>query len=409
MGIGLSGLNSGLADTYSALLGGSTGGDSASTLLSDYASIKNGSYGKMMKSYYAKVKEEEDASSGTGVSKKETVDSASASAAKKFYDVASSMGSLNFSEDNMDELYDKISDYVKNYNNLITTASKSDNAAVKAQADALNDYTYQNYKLFSRIGITMNSDRTLSIDEDTFKKVDSRTHVSNIATVRSLFQGYGSVADKAADKASAIYRASGEKESITSAYASYGGSTGSISSSSSSKTEKTDESKVGTSKTAKDSASATAADTLYKSLERLGGIDHDEEHRQNIFDALSGIAEDYNTLMKNALKSENSNVIKQAEYLQDLVKNNAGTFEKFGISIDSDGKLSVDEDAFGKADMKSVDDLFNGAYSLTEKMQDRINQIYKYATQGESLANQTYTSSGGYGAASVGASLDTTL
>ena len=54
MGINLTGLNSGLADTYSTLLGGmsgsSDGSGGVSSLLGDYAAIKNGSYGKMMKS-----------------------------------------------------------------------------------------------------------------------------------------------------------------------------------------------------------------------------------------------------------------------------------------------------------------------------------------------------------------------
>ena len=61
MGIGVNGLSSGLNDTYSALLGGGAGSGEVggASLLSDYASIKNGSYGKMMKSYYAKVKESE--------------------------------------------------------------------------------------------------------------------------------------------------------------------------------------------------------------------------------------------------------------------------------------------------------------------------------------------------------------
>ena len=43
MGINLNGLNSGMADTYSALLGGMGGGDDAGgmgSLLSDYAGIK---------------------------------------------------------------------------------------------------------------------------------------------------------------------------------------------------------------------------------------------------------------------------------------------------------------------------------------------------------------------------------
>ena len=210
MGKGISGLDSGMSNVYSSLLGGggSAGGAGGSTLLTDYASIKNGSYGKMMKAYYAKQKAEEEAESSDSVNSKskKTKDAASSSAARKFYETASKMSGLDYSEDNMDELYDKVSAFVKDYNSMMTSASKSKNSAVKAQADALNDYTYQNHKLFAKIGITMNSDRTLSIDEDTFKKVNERTGATNIPTLTTLFKGVNSFADKAADRASRIYR-----------------------------------------------------------------------------------------------------------------------------------------------------------------------------------------------------------
>ena len=167
MGIGVNGLSSGLNDTYSALLGGGAGSGEVggASLLSDYASIKNGSYGKMMKSYYAKVKdaeaEEETSKSGSKTKEK---DAASASAARKFYETATGMNALDYSADNIDELYDKVSAFVKDYNSMMKAASKSNNSEVKAQADALNDYMYQNYKLFAKVGITMNANRTLSID-----------------------------------------------------------------------------------------------------------------------------------------------------------------------------------------------------------------------------------------------------
>ena len=41
---------------FSSLNQSTSGVNSASSLLSDYASIKNGSYGKLMKAYYAKDK-----------------------------------------------------------------------------------------------------------------------------------------------------------------------------------------------------------------------------------------------------------------------------------------------------------------------------------------------------------------
>lgn len=408
MGIGLNGLNSGLTDTYASLLGGSGSGsgDGMSTLLTDYASIKNGSYGKMMKSYYAKVKEEEEADgTSTSSSKTKEKDAASASAARKFYETASGMNGLNYSADNIDELYDKVSAFVKDYNSLMTSASKSKNASVKAQADALNDYTYQNYKLFAKIGITMNSDRTLSIDEDTFKKVNERTGSTNVPTLTTLFKGMGSFADKAADRASKIYRLAGDGEAVTSSKAKYAGTMGSVSSS-----DKTNSSSTaGSSKTAKDSASAALASTLYKSVEKLGAATISNDNKDNIYDLFSTMVKDYNELIKKADDSENSNVIKQADYLKTLVNGNKSAFARMGVTVNSDKSLSIDEEKFKDSDMGNVKNLFTGAYSFAEKMTDRINQIYRYATQGDTLNTQTYTSQGGYSAMNAGSTVDTVM
>lgn len=407
MGISLNGLNSGMQDMYSSLLGGS--GDGASTLLSDYASIKNGSYGKMMKSYYAKINEEEEETASKSKSDKKETDGASASAARKLYETASGMNSLDFSEENIDGLYDSVSAFIKDYNAMIKNASNSKLADVKEQADAINDMTYSNYKLLARVGITMNSDRTLSIDEETFKKVNEKTGATNVPTLKTLFQGYGSYADKITDKMSKLYRTAGEGESVTSAKAKYAGSAGSYSAVD--KTDSDDEEKAapGSSKTAKDAASATAASALYKSIEKLGSLSLTNDNKDNIFDAFNTFIKDYNDLMKNALESVNSNVIHQADYLRNLVNSNKSALDRMGVTIGGDNTLSIDEDKFKAADMNNVKDLFSGAYSFSEKMTDRINQIYKYATQGESLENQTYTSQGSYNASGTGSVIDTTL
>ena len=407
MGIGLNGLNSGLNDTYSALLGGGAGAGEVggASLLSDYASIKNGSYGKMMKSYYAKVKdaEEEEDGSKSGSKTKEK-DAASASAARKFYETATGMNALDYSADNIDELYDKVSAFVKDYNSMMKAASKSNNSAVKAQADALNDYTYQNYKLFSKVGITMNADRTLSIDEDTFKKVNEKTGSTNVPTLTTLFKGIGSFADKAADRASTIYRKAGEGEAVTSAKAKYAGSTGSVSSG-----DKTDSSDKVTSTTAKDAASTASASALYKSVEKLGAMIINDDNKDSVFDVFSTLVKDYNELLEDTADSKNSNVIKQADLLKSLVSSNKSAFSRLGVTINSDKSLSIDEEKFMEADMSTVKSLFSGAYSFGEKMTDRINQIYRYATQGNSLNGQTYTSQGGYNAAGTGSVLDTVM
>lgn len=415
MGISLNGLNSGLADTYSSLLSGagsgSSGGFDGSSLLTDYAAIKNGSYGKMMKSYYAKLKTEEgEEDEKTSASKtKKVKDSSSASAASALYKSASKLGTLDYddhSEENVQKITDAVSSFIKDYNSLMKSGAKSDNSTVQKQTDALYNSYYSNYKLFAKIGITMNSDRTLSLDEDSFKK-GFTDDSGRAGTVKTLFGGIGSFADKAVDRASRIYRAAGDGEAVTSSKAKYAGSTGS-SSSGTSKTSGSSSNKE-VSKTVEDPASAASASTLYKSLEKLGSMDITNENKDNVYDAFSNFVKDYNALIKNTNDSKNSNVINQANYLKSLVSGNKSAFSRMGVTVNSDKTLSIDETQFKEADMGNVKNLFTGVYSFGEKMTDRINSIYRYASQGESLNNKTYTSQGGYSNVNTGSTLDTTL
>lgn len=412
MGINLNSLNSGMADTYSTLLGGTGGGNDAGgmgSLLSDYASIKNGSYGKMMKSYYAKLEKQEAEESGKTNQKTagKIKDSASASAAQSLYKSASALTSLNYddrSEKNIDKITDSVSAFVKDYNSLMKSAAKSENTTVQKQAESLYDTYYTNYKLFSKVGITMNSDRTLSFDADSMKKVLQDTEHGNGATVKTLFGGVGSFADKAANKASQIYRAAGDGDAVTSSKAKYAGSSSSASTSGTSSTKDKDKDKIVT-----DTSTAAAANSLYKSIENLGATNITNDNKENVYKAFSAFVKDYNELIKNTDKSANSNVVNQASYLKSLINNNKSTFSKMGVTVNSDKSLSIDETKFKDADMSSVKSLFDGAYSVAEKMTDRVNSIYRYATQGDTLNKQTYDNNGGVNVPTMGSMVDTIL
>ena len=412
MGISLNGLNSGMADTYSTLLGGMSGGDNAggvSSLLGDYAAIKNGSYGKMLKSYYAKMEKQEAEESGKTDSNKagKVKDSASASAAQSLYKSASALTSLNYddrSEENINKITDSVSSFIKDYNSLMKSASKSKNTTVQKQAESLYNSYYSNYKLFSKVGITMNSDRTLSLNEDSMKKALQDTEHGNGATVKTLFGGIGSFADKAVNKASQIYRAAGDGEAVTSSKAKYAGGYSSTSASGTSSTKDKDKDKTVT-----DSSTAAAANALYKSIENLGATDITNSNKENVYKAFSAFVKDYNELIKNTDKSANSNVVNQASYLKSLISNNKSAFSKMGVTVNSDKTLSIDEEKFKDADMGGVKNLFNGAYSLAEKMTDRVNRIYRYATQGDTLNKQTYGNNGGINIPTMGSMVDTVL
>lgn len=219
MAISLTGLSAGQGDIYSSLL--SSGSSSASssnafdgtTLLTDYASIKNGSYGKMLKAYYQKQEETEETSSSSEKEKKDTKTTTSAS---DCYKSAEKLNTEEYTEENIDSLYKSVSSFVEDYNSMIKSASNSDISNVRKQADWLNDMTYANFKLLSSAGITMNTDRTLSLNEDTFKK-------ANVTTLKDLFSGTGSFADKVSARANKLYRyANGGASLTTKTYTSAG-------------------------------------------------------------------------------------------------------------------------------------------------------------------------------------------
>lgn len=413
MGINLTGLNSGMADTYSTLLGGMSGGDDAGgmgSLLGDYAAIKNGSYGKMLKKYYSKLEKQEAEESGKTDQKTagKTKDASSASAAKALYKSASTLENLNFddrSEENIGKITDAVSAFVKDYNNLMKSADKSKNTTVQKQAESLYNTYYTNYKLFSKVGVTLNSDRTLSFDQDTMKTALKDTEHGKGATVKTLFGGIGSFADKAMNKASQIYRAAGDGESVTSSKAKYAGTSSYASTTGTSATKKEDESKTVT-----DASCASAANSLYKSIENLGATDMSNSNKEALYKAFNNFVKDYNALINNTAKSKNSNVVNQANYLTGIVSNNRSAFSKLGVTINSDKTLSLDEAKFKDADMSAVKDLYNGAYSVAEKMTDKVNSIYRYATQGETLNKQTYNNGGsGIGAPTMGSMVDAIL
>lgn len=413
MGISLNGLNSGMADTYSSLLGGMSGGDDAGgmgSLLSDYAAIKNGSYGKMLKTYYGKLEKQEAEESGKSDSKNagKVKDSSSASAARSLYKSATALEGLNFddrSEENIGKITDAVSSFIKDYNSLMKSADKSKNTTVQKQAESLYNAYYTNYKLFSKVGITMNSDRTLSFDQDTMKTALADTEHGKGATVKTLFGGIGSFADKAANKASQIYRAAGDGESVTSSKAKYAGTSSYASTTGTSATKKEDEKKTVT-----DASSATAANNLYKSIENLGATDMTNDNKDALYKAFNNFVKDYNNLIENTAKSKNSNVVNQANYLKGIISNNRSTFSKLGVTIESDKTLTLDENKFKDADMENVKKLFSGAYSVAEKMTDKVNGIYRYATQGETLNKKTYDNAGGgVGAPTMGSMVDAIL
>ncbi len=210
--------------------------------LLNYASIKNGSYGKLMKAYF---NESSNASVNKLVSssnKNQVSDTEKAALSK----VKTATDALKESADTLlengkksvfaqkditttdkngvktttqgydvDAISKAVNDFVTNYNSVIKAANDSENDKVITKASSLASATYANIKMLNKVGITMNEDSTLSIDKDAFAK-------ANMTTVKSIFNGNGSYGYRASAQSSLINFAADREASRNNTYTTRG-------------------------------------------------------------------------------------------------------------------------------------------------------------------------------------------
>lgn len=227
MGIGIH-VNS--KQDYSYLfrnLPGSGGGTANLNFLSDYASIKNGSYGKLMKAYYAKNEVKKPQADTTKEDKKNSISTA-ADSAKTLSEIEKAADGLKNSADALiekgsksvfnkkdvtvkdeygidsvvkdydkDVIYKAVSKFTEDYNKLLTQTGDSKTKSVMMRTASLVNMTQANKKMLSDLGITINGDNTLSLNEEVFKMAD-------MSTAKSLFNGNGSYAYRVSAQASLI-------------------------------------------------------------------------------------------------------------------------------------------------------------------------------------------------------------
>lgn len=189
--------------------------------LSDYASIKNGSYGKLMKAYYAKDAADKTASEGKDTETKKNSISTAADSAKTLSEIEKAADAMKESADSLlvkgsksvfrkknekatvseeydtDAIYKAVSGFVTDYNDLLSKTSAASSKNLQSKADTLAAVTSANAKLLSRVGITVNSDSSLSLDEEAFKK-------SDMGMVKNLFGTTGAYGYKVSAQASMI-------------------------------------------------------------------------------------------------------------------------------------------------------------------------------------------------------------
>ncbi|MCR4944405.1 MAG: flagellar filament capping protein FliD [Clostridium sp.] len=236
----MSSVNSIFSNDYSYLLNSSQSNRSYSTssadttgiigMLGNYSSIKNGSYGKLLKAYYAQQSSEkssktlsEESQKAYSLVKNNASDLKNAATAlssdslykKGEYTVTDSKGNKTDSEYDYDTIYKNLSNFVDSYNSLLGAAASEKATATNNLALRMVATSATNVFMLDDIGVTADSDGKLSIDRDKFNQ-------ASITTIKSLFQGSGSYGDVTSSRASMMYSIATNKLGSSNTYNSGG-------------------------------------------------------------------------------------------------------------------------------------------------------------------------------------------
>lgn len=217
---GISMYDSSSVSTLFSSLGSSksTGSGLFGINLSEYASIRSGSYGKLMRSYFSMDSTKgtsksddstkntiEDLATTTSTSKDSTKTLAAIeSDAKELTDSAKALYTRSnnkvFTKDSggsydKDKIYKAVKSFTDDYNSMLDTAGKSSTNRISRSVSSMKNETSYNEKPLKEIGITVDEKTgKLSVDETTFKSADTEK-------IKNLFNGTGSYAYSVATKA----------------------------------------------------------------------------------------------------------------------------------------------------------------------------------------------------------------
>lgn len=209
----MSGINDlfGSSNNYaSSLFSGTTSGGS-NLGLTDYAAIRNGSYGKLVKAVYKKQNEAAKAAEDKDTKQTQTMIKAGTDSLKKSINTLMDESlwekkTIKKEDGSSEEGYDwdaitkAVKGFVDDYNNVLGKTVDSNSTGILRNAARMTSTSAEMSKLLGDIGIKIGSDNKLEVDEEKLKK-------GSIGTMKTLFTGMHSFADKMLQKANAIARA----------------------------------------------------------------------------------------------------------------------------------------------------------------------------------------------------------
>lgn len=137
-------------------------------------------------------------------------------------------------------------------------------------------------------------------------------------------------------------------------------------------------------------------DSLFEKVEITDedGNKTTDYNKSDILEAVKAFAEDYNSVIENTGELDDKSTLKSGVRLVDQTDVYGAALSRVGITIGTDNKLTVDEEAFNKADMTDVKNLFSGSVSFGKNIQTKMYQVYASANDSLKAMDSLYSSNG---------------
>lgn len=390
------------SQNYSYLFQSASGGSLGNlNFISDYASIKNGSYGKLMKAYYGGSQSSSSsvsgatASSGEKSSKSRTsnvlerileekknpkvskeAQEANVKLTTGLSDLKTSLSTLrndstytdtSNGKSAADKVVSAVKAYVSDYNNVVSAAKGSTLTNKTAYVANMMSSTAANADKLSEIGISVNSNGTIELDEGMLKKAGT-SKVQELFSAKDITSYGSTVASRLqfAGSVSGTNAASGSTETSSAA-------------ASSAASLKVD-------------SRALASDSLYEKVKDKDGNDTGKYDVDKIFATAKSFVNNYNGMFDAAESSSNSGALANLSYIREKTADNAATLKQFGINVNAKGRMTIDENTFKNSDMSKVQGFFQNYGSSIATNASLVD--YYMTTQAN--ATNGYTSGGTY-------------
>jgi hypothetical protein len=228
--------------------------------------------------------------------------------------------------------------------------------------------TKENEEALKEIGITINNDGTINLNE---KKLQT----AEFDKIKDIFDGnkamsYGSKVASRLNRATYYVSSASEIKP----------------------TDSTSSAAVTTSnsKNLMESITNIKSDSLYsKSTDKDGKAVYNAE---GILSEAENFIKYYNATLTSSKNSSISGVTSNLASMMQKTANNSGALSQIGITLGSDGKLSINKDSFKGSDMLKVQDIFTKYAASIESNARLLNY---YSTTGNNISSG-YSSTGAY-------------